>query len=242
MISNVGYRFTVFADYSNLCFSRESMNKIFDAFNGIDIVPAVVQEVSPDAGVSQRMRFVTNDGISIALMSSRIDIDIISGKKEGFLEEEKGKVSSILLQYMTRIYSAFGKMIQDANRMAWGSTFVYFDISSEEKRNFRQRFIQPIRFYRDISVDEFNVCYVGRKKIQITSCDQEEINILTQIIEYVSDNEPRVYGNISGYIISFDINTVPENKKNRFGAQTFDSFINIAREIQKDVGNDFLNV
>lgn len=242
MISNIEYRLTAFADYSNLCFSQENMNKIFEAFEGIELVPAVISEISTEAGTSQRMRFVTNNGISIALMSNRIDIEIISGKKEGFSEEERGKASSTLLQCMTNIYAAFGKIIQNANRLAWGTIFVYFDISTEEKVRFKQRFIQPVHFYEDIGTNEFQVCYVGRKAVQIASFEKEEVNVLAQIREYISDNEPRIYGNISGYMISFDINTVPENKKSRFDKQSFDSFVAIACEIQEEVSGDFLNV
>ena len=242
MISNIEYRLTAFADYSNLCFSQENMNKILGVFERIELLPSVVREISPEGGTSQRMRFVTNNGISITLMSNRIDVDIISDKKEGFLEKGKAQVLSTLLQYMKSIYTAFGNMIQDANRLAWGTIFVYYEITAEEKVKFKQRFMQPVRFYKGIDTDEFQVCYVGRKKVHVAPCGEEDMNILAQIREYVSDDEPRIYGKISGYMISFDINTLPDNKKNRFTVQSFDSFVRIASEIQNDVGRDFLNV
>jgi len=241
MIANIGYRFTTFADYSMLGFSQENMNKIFKACEGIELIPSVIQELAPEIGNSQRMRFITNTGLSIAIMSNRIDIDILSRKKEGFSEEEICKISVLLLKIMSSIYSAFDYEIQNANRLAWCKTCICLDLSQDYKKKFREHFLKPINFYKDILTDEFSVQYCGRKLVKISnnSLTEENINILTTINK---NSYPDGFNEADCYIINFDINTVPENKKNRFDVDSFQSFVKKAQEIQNELEVDFLNV
>ncbi len=241
MIINIGCRFTAFADYSALSFSQERMISILKAFEDFGLIPSVAQEFTPDINDinnSQRMRFVANNGLSIAIMSERIDVEMSSNKREGFSESEKNNAASTLLLCMQKIYSTFARVIQNANRLAWGNNFVYADISSEDKNKFRDRFLQPINFYKEILTDEFNVQYCGRKNLLFdNSLGEEQLNILTSVRKY-----PYIVpSNVDGYLIMFDINTVPENKKTRFSPECFKDFIEKAREIQNEAGEDFLN-
>lgn len=236
MFANIAYRFTAFADYSVLSFSQERMTSMFKAFEDFSLIPSIVPDVISDIN-SPRMRFITDTGLSIAMMSERIDIEIVSKKREGFSESEKDKAASTLLQCIERIYNTFSLIIQDADRLAWGASFVYADISREDKEKFRDRFLKPISFYDGIITDEFNVQYCGRKPVLLNnSLGEEKINILTSVSNYYG-----TLSNIDGYLVMFDINTIPENKKNRFNIEGFKIFIDKARKIQKEAGVNFIN-
>lgn len=239
MIMNIGCRFTAFADYSALSFSQERMTSMFKTFENFNLIPYVVQQFIPDVNNSQRMRFITDKGLSIAIMGERIDIEFSSHDREGFSENEKNNTVSLLLQCMQKIYNNFAHIIPNANRLAWGDNFVYSGISSKEKENFRNYFLKPVSFYEEIITDEFNVQYSGRKKVLFdNSLGEENVNVLTSVMKY-----PYVVpSNIDGYLIMFDINTIPENKKNRFSFEYFQSFIENARKIQCEAERDFLNV
>lgn len=234
MVSTILYRFTTFADYVNLSFSQQNMKKLLDVFADENLIPSVMKEPMPDGRVAQRLRLgAASQLISVSLFSGRINIEMLSDKKEGFGTEQQ-LVIDTMDKYIKKIYYAFENEIQDAYRLAWGVKNVYFEIDEQERKAYRNRFLKENTFYEDCYTDEFMAQYVGARQVQINN-RQEKMNILTTISRWFPDSGLGNAASVDGYGVDFDINTHQAQHKNRFSADVFRQFMNVAVELQEEL-------
>ena len=234
MLSNMLYQFSIFADYSNLDFL-----KILSSFGKLSLVPNVVSRSDDDGRICTGMSFSTSQmPFFIRTFPDRIDVLHIAERKEGFEAQEQGEICERLRSSMHTIENIFSEIIQLANRMAWYTEYVYFGIDYETRMKFKNRFLKDIDFYREKTQPEFMVRYVGKDEKSVNGVN-ERINIVTSIENWRQNILP-VISFSEGYKISIDINTIWENKKNRFSGQNYDDFINVAIDIQNSVKGSVL--
>lgn len=239
MISNISYKLSLFADYMDIAYTNENIFKIMSVFTGENILPGVISEVMQNGNTSKRLQFVSENGaIVVTILSSRIDVEITSLDKSGFTGEEIEQLSEKLQEIIVKIYKAFSDKIPDANRLAWFVTYMNFELSSEEKKNYRNMFVKQIPFYESNMTDEFMVRYSGTKDITINGI-LENVNAITTI-SYIVFNQG-IDAEIDGYKIDFDINTWQGNRKNRFNTDNLSEFVNEARKVQSELEVDFIN-
>ena len=238
MLSNIMCRFSTFADYSNLQYSDQNIKRLSEFISQESFVLNRLMQVdSYNQNVPRIQLIKGNNLLAINFLSERIDIASLSNRLDGFNQNELDDICDKISSYMGKIDELFSDIIQAPNRLAWYTEYVYFDISDDEKKNFRNNFLKDkISIPMDIS-DEFGVKYAWKTNAEITN-KKEDINILATI-----DRFKQLFNtstDIDGYKIGFDINTFWENKKNRFSVDSNVQFINMARDFQKDLREDFL--
>ena len=232
MIANVILRLSCFSDYSVLSYNKDDVISILSTINELNLAPSLIQEVLPNGQVSQRMQFVSQNGLLvITIGTGRIDIQRSSDEKAGFASENLNSIGGDLNSLMLSILSIFSSRVSLPNRLAWFSTKMYYDISEEEKKEFRDKFIKRLSFFDENRLDDMTVRY-GAKRIITIGDRQEKTNVLTTINQFSS------VGNaidIDGYQIDYDINTWQGNRINRFRDNDLFLFIENAIAIQQEL-------
>lgn len=239
MVSSIFIKLSSFGDYSDITYNNEYLMRVLNEFSGTDFLPGVAQEILPDSTISSRIQLRSPSGSDIiTILSTRIDIEFASDRKEGFTKKEQSEIKNKGTQYLKWIYDAFKDIIPDANRMAWFVTYMLFEIDETEKIHFRDKYLKTTNFYSSDMTDEFGVRYSGRKSYKDASFS-DDFNIITTINKW---NSSVGLNQVDGYKIEFDINTIKENKKNRFNNSSFELFVNAAIHYQEKLEEDFINV
>lgn len=238
MISNVVYRLSCFADYSQIKYNNNDVIEVLKAFESVELTPRAIQEILPYGEVSSRMQFAGDNGLLlISIAGERIDIHITAKEKKGFSDEEISSVESKLREYMSKILSIFGGRMPLPYRLAWFTSYVYFELTDDEKAQYRDKFLKEIDFFEENRLDDISVRYGARRDVDINGV-KERFNVLTTIHEYVSNFG--IENEINGFQIDYDINTWQGNRINRFKSEDIDSFIREACLIQKDLNKEVL--
>lgn len=53
MVSNISYKLSAFADYTNISYTSEKIMRAINAFKGLDFLPNVISEMLADGSASQ---------------------------------------------------------------------------------------------------------------------------------------------------------------------------------------------
>lgn len=199
MIANIMYKFSIFGDFTQLKYSSENMKNMLDVKSEKALLPNVISQIGVSGGAEQRMQLVSNDHtIILSVLQERIDIEIYSDKQEGFRDEEINKIMDTLGSIMEQINNVFQDNIPLANRMALVTSYVYFDVSDEDKLRFRNRFVKPLDFYKETMTDEFFVNLVGNITYNINNRD-EKMNVVTVINRLFPSVGKGIDGPADGY-------------------------------------------
>lgn len=238
MVSNITYRLSCFADYSQLTYKKEDVIAVLNNFDSVMLMPSIISEALSDREVSQRMQFLAQGGLLlITIASQRIDVQITSNDKSGFDSESITRVYKDLLDNMKKILSIFVERVAEPYRLAWFTSYVYFDQTKEEKENFRNKFLNELDFFKEGRLDDINAVYGARRDIKIGD-REERLNVLTTVSRYLAgigtDKE------VDGFQIDYDINTWQGNRKNRFSLKELDEFVYGSVEIQNTLNKEIL--
>ena len=239
MLANIQYRLSCFADYSVLSYNKEDLIAILNQFSDVVLTPSTFKEVLANGLVSQRMQFVSSNGLlSINIGAGRIDVQITSNEKSGFAREQTDDIGAKLFDYLKRLLLRLGDKVSYPNRLAWYTTYVYFDLSETDNVAFRNRFLHELEFFKNNRLDDMIAQYGGRRVIDFSG-RTEKINILTTINRYYSQAVvPNV--EIEGYQIDYDINTWQGDMRNRFDLNAVNDFICKAIMLQKELDKEVL--
>ena len=239
MISNVMVRLSVFADYSMLVYDRKDVVKIMECFDEYNLAPSQVMEVDLNGISVPRMMFVGLDNyFSIVIFGNRIDITRVSERKQGFDSDEIADIKTLFVKTYDRLYDIFGKRIPIPYRLAWFTNYVYFEINAEQRRAFRDRFLNRIDFFEENRLDDMLAKYGTRRKEKINDQD-EQINVLTTLKRWEANSGIEQIAD--GYCMELDINTWQNNRVNRFQSKDVDVFMDIAENYQKNVKEEVFN-
>lgn len=237
-VSNIVYKLSSFADYNDLDYNKEDVIKILNSFDDPTFAPSVVSEIRADGSVKQRMQFTAQNGLFIiAINSGRIDIQRTSNEKSGFPAEKLPEVKKCLMESLTKLYDIFGSRVSIPSRLAWNTSYVYFDITDEKKEAYRNKFLKELDFFKENRLEDTVIRYAGQRVVSI-SAENERINVLATINSYISD--PGTDIEVNGFRIDYDINTWQGNHRNRFEIGSFAEFVDRAIEIQSALNKEVL--
>ena len=238
MIANVLYRFSIFADFQFITYNKQNIIKLLKVFDNEEFLPSVIQELLPTGVIAQRIQLIAKDGFSsITFLSERIDIQIIASRKEGFNNVEIKSNKDLLANYMKTIYDVFSDVIPEANRLAWIVDYVNFELTSEQKSLFKNRFQKELPFFKEGETEDMLIRYSAKKRSSVNN-KEEVFNVITTIGKWLTN--PQTELEIDGYKIEYDINTDGNNKKNRFDKESFDDFISKASAFQEEMNKEFV--
>lgn len=239
MLSNIKYRVSLFADYSNIFFSNDNVRVLLDEFQIKDFYPSVIPEINSVGNKHQGIMLCNkNNTFSVSVMAERVDVTIISELKRGFDKEELEDIYNVLELSVDNIYKSFGDIIQDAYRFAWYTEYAYFQIDEKAKEDYRDRFIKKIDCLEGKNTTEFAVQYAAREETQIQ--DKKEImNLIVNINRLLPS--PGISNGVDGFLISFDINSHQSLRKNRINSSNIKDYIFAALPFQTELSGGFLD-
>lgn len=238
IVANISCKLSCIGNYASLTYNKDDVISILSSIDDPMLSPSIIQEINPTGQVTQRMQFVTNNGLVVfAIHSDRIDITVTSDKKQGFSNHDKVVAKEKIVSLMEKILSIFYDRVDAPNRLAWNPTYVIFETTDEEKRQYRNRFVKEVSFFQEKPLDEFLVRYATRKEYSINDKD-ELFNVLTTISSVISD--PGSEKDITGYKVEYDINTWQGNKKCRFDYNDIKTFVQKSIDVQIALDKEFL--
>lgn len=237
-VANIIYKLSSFADYNILDYNKDDVIKILGAFDDPTLAPGIATEIRVDGLVKQRMQFTAQNGLfQMAVNSGRIDIQLVSNEKYGFLSEKLPVIKKQLTDSLVRLYEIFGSRAPIPHRLAWNTSYVYFEIDDNEKNEYRNKFLRELDFFKENRLDDTVIRYAGQRISAIGSTN-ERVNVLVTINSYVTD--PGIDIEINGFKIDYDINTWQGNRRNRFEVKSFSEFVERASEIQNALNEEIL--
>ena len=239
MLSNIKYRVSLFADYSNIYYSNDNIKVLLDKFQMKDLYPSIIPEINAVGNNHQGIMLCNkNNTYSVSVMTERVDVTIISELKSGFDEEDKKDIYNVLKMSVDNIYKSFEDIIQDAYRFALYTEYAYFQIDETTKEEFRDRFIKKVDCLEEKITTEFAVQYAAREETEIRE-KKELFNLITNISRLMP--APGISNGVDGFLISFDINSHQSIRKNRINSSNIEDYIYAAIPFQAELSEGFLN-
>lgn len=240
MISNITYKLSCFADYAQLEYNKDDIINILNAFKDAILIPSVIPEFNQTGRKSQRMHFLTSDGLmEISIMSSRIDIQITSNDRKGFPQKAISEIKDKLNLFMNKLYDIFSRKISLPNRLAWFTTYVFFEVDESEKILFRNKFLKTLPFFEKNRLDDLLIRYGAQRQFSISG-QEEDINVITTISPYYAFLGTEL--EVNGYGVDIDINTSQFNARNRFESNSIGLFCDNAINVQEELINEIFPV
>ncbi len=237
-IANIVCKLSSFANYTDLNYDKDDVIKILGAFDDPSLAPSVVSEFRADGVVKQRMHFTAQNGLSFfQINSDRIDIQMTSNEKSGFSVDKLPEVRCYLCETLEKLYGVFSDRAPIPYRLAWNTSYVYFEITSEQKDEYRNKFLRELDFFKDNRLDDTIIRYAGRREALIRKAT-EKLNVLATINSFLA--EPGTENAIDGFKIDYDINTWQGNRRNRFCIESFAEFIEKAVIIEGELNKELL--
>lgn len=241
------YRISMFGDFGSISANPENMQYFFEYFKGKDMLPSVYQEVqlnvptnngkSPTLSSNiQRIMLLSTDGnTKFVIGSNRIDYELSITEDIKLSEEQL----SNLHQNIAYAYSAiFERYRTNAFRLALNADSIIVELSPEAYDLFMSKYTNPISLYNNSPMDEWSTRLMVRKN-QLFNNGSEDFNIITIIQKQVfTKNIDGVPKPTSGFGISIDINTVPENNIARFSATNLEEFFKISENWWNNIINE----
>lgn len=237
MVSNISYRLIAFADYSNIRYDNDTAALLTSKFSEDQY--NFSQILDPNAMGQLIPGFALVPGINInspiiTVFPGKIDIRVGSNRKEGFSTDEQITAGNILCDYFKRFSNCFGDKLQDSNRLALITEYVYFEIGNTEKGAFRDKFINAPACYDGKKTDEMVVKIFGKDRKTFNGRD-EDINFITTVDRWFPGGGIGMTASVDGYRVELDLNTSPENKKNRFEASAIPEFVEQMQKLKAEV-------
>ena len=245
MFSNVIYKLSTFSDYSSISYNQDDTFTFIKSLSDFNLVPSIYQEILPNGSLSRRLHFLGNNGLLIMINSGRIDIQLTSDKKEGFDKEAISSIKEIFIKIYNCIFSLWGEIVSNPNRLAWYTSCVYFEITENQKADYRNRFLKEISFFKEDRLDDIKIGsgQYNKKGEEIKIYKYQDLNEKINIITTINRIEENLDSDapIDGYRIDYDINTWQNNKRNRFSCENIETFMNISTDLQQKLDEEFLH-
>jgi hypothetical protein len=203
--------------------NQSNISQMMGVFADKGLVPTTYHEVSTITLIPQ-LRFSLqspNNEWNIHFGVDRIDItknatDAI-GNNIGTIEQFCADVSD----FFTKILS---KQVQHANRIALSSHLILKEMKEEVLNDIYLKIFNPVQTYYDHKPTEWNSRVISRIQKKINSSDEifNFVSEINRINGQLNINQKEV--SIDRIAINMDINSIPTNTINRFGAVEMTDF------------------
>lgn len=239
------YRFSLFGDFNRFTPTTNNIIKWSQAFQekGYDFLPSVINSSIPvfpltpaqPNDVDNRLQFTSSKGDYIVrILSKRIDVEstLLETEEVG---NKLTEISGVLNTLIT--------IISDALDNPRGTRLAFFvDALSPERENCDYNKIYA-KLNMGLSVNNSDNCiewhhrFNERVELSVGS-ENESCNSIITLESAILNTQDKTSGQISeikGVHISADINTLPENRNERFDASNLIQFCSNAKDTFCDV-------
>jgi len=195
--------------------STDNISQMMSLFADKGLIPTTHLEGSPIIPSIPQMRFIlhsTNNEWHI-----HFGIDRIAITKN--MTDAKGNNLGTIEQFCTDAASFFFRILakhpQQANRLALSSEVILKEMSEDKFNSVYTRLFNPIPLHEKNRPVEWNSTMVSRMQKQVCSTD-ETLNFISTIgrAGRLENQTPPIP--IDRIFVKLDINTIPNNTKNRF--------------------------
>lgn len=231
----------VFGDFSEFEINSKSILELMDILKDYEIIPNVVDEFQieimnnvPTQKVVKRLQLIsTKKRLIINLSKSNIiveadpqidrDSDTAQINIKEFILEAKNIINSLI--------KIVGKV---GNRISLVTTY----LDETDISNKFEKYAKPNELFIGKDVFEWNVRSVIRENVDISN-NTETLNVISNIYRskgFVGSNFPIPSNNqFDGVLYEIDINTIPENVKQRINNDFINSFYDIALSFKEKI-------
>ncbi|MEG9198753.1 hypothetical protein [Lactococcus lactis] len=234
MRADVSYQLSVFGNFKTISPDQKTINAMMTSLKEYDMVPSVYQEgeVSFSPANPDKLHSTTVDRLS--MISANNDVKISFGVERIDVTHEAKSLDDPLLQIeLPRLLDILKKSIKNLSfyRIAI-NTNTFFD--KPDSDTIIQHSKSKIKYYDNF--DEFFLRVNKRDKFNINNVEEETNLILTsqKAPEVIALNSKQ-FTLDNGWLIHFDINTVPENMTDRFGIEEVSTFISQASDMKEEI-------
>ncbi|GAB6395524.1 MAG: hypothetical protein MdMp024_1836 [Bacteroidales bacterium] len=198
--------------------SSDNISQMMGLFADKGLIPTTYSEVSPITPIPQ-LRFTlqsTNNEWNLNFGFDRIAITKnmtdAKGNNLGTIEQFCADASGFFTQILS-------KHSQQANRLALSSDIILKEMPESMLYDIYTKLFNPIPLHADNKPVEWSSMTVSRMQKQVCSTN-EDFNFISTIRRrngLINQNPPIPLITIDRISINIDINTIPNNTKNRFG-------------------------
>lgn len=236
---NTKFQIVLFGSFEDIDPSIENMKFFFNTFSDKGFIPNVVNEVNLKVTNNDfksdninRVSLVKNDGEFIVKINTGT-IELIVNNKNVEGVENQPNIDDFVTESIEIIKTIVTQFPKKFKRIGLVTQYFIKNLSVPKTHN---EFSSEIEFMRNKRLVEFNQRILIREPKNISN-SYEEFNISKDIKlgkQVINRNNlsPSV---VEGFLITLDINTVPENLNFRFDTNSITEFTEIALEINNTI-------
>jgi hypothetical protein len=241
---NLKFTLVLFGSYASITPDLENVQYFVSELFKKEFVPSFFDEVSVKIATNKDLNQTTNtrrialnkiNGTwGVRLHSDRIEIEY---KNLPFLSSSSANAIGLNLEEFKKEAVEILSIIEKkfTNRHNRIGIIITHQIDSKSSNLLKKSSSKKLSTLESEEIVEWSQKVLIRKKYNIND-KQETVNISKDIAQgknilVINNNQIK----IEDAILTFDINTIPENKDNRFDAATVQSFLDIANTLQKQL-------
>lgn len=239
MRADVSYQLSVFGNFKTISPEPKTINKMMNLLKDYDMVPSVYQEgeINFSPANPDKLQSTTVDRLS--MISATNDIKISFGVERIDVTHEAKSIDNPLSKIeLPRLLEILNKAVNNLSfyRIAINTT-TFFDKPNSDAIIKHSK--SKIKYYDNF--DEFFLRVNKRDEFIINDVEEETNLILTsqKAPEIIALND-KPFTLDNGWMIHFDINTIPEKTEDRFGIEEVSTFISQASDMKEKIISDLV--
>ncbi|MCU7363667.1 hypothetical protein [Lactococcus petauri] len=239
MRKDVTYQLSVFGDFRDITPDTDTISQMMESLKSYNMVPSVYQEGKVNFNPSNPEKVYSESVDRLGMISSDNSLNISFGLDRIDITADAPSINNPLDDtILSKVMDIFRKTINDLSfsRIALNTTSFFTENDSEKICEHSQ---SNIGFYNNF--EELSLRLNKKQDFEING-KNEQVNVIL-----ISQMSPEVFKGTAppiplsnGWMIQFDINTTPENIKNRFGSKAVEDFMNIAKNTKERIIGELL--
>lgn len=234
---------SIFIAAEDITPTPETISVLLNLFRDKGFLPSTYQEIGVGTGLGPQIRLRLNSPNNEWLVDfdmQRIDIQKLPTTSKG---RNIGNVEAFVndaQNFFSRILSHFGKK---GHRLSLVTSGLLPEMSGQQIDTvYTKIFSNSISFYDTNRPFEWKSRFLSKVTTDMNGTE-EEFNVITNIGRIRGQSvDPAAPAKLDRIEISFDINTSPDNKDTRFGAESLNNFFNKALSLRQIILDDLRGV
>jgi hypothetical protein len=243
MFSELVYNVSVFGDFSSIIPTPESVIKMTQSLSKYNMIPTTFQEIqiTPLPGVisspQDRLQMLSKDNqLTVIFGANRIDINRNAETEGGFDKNKMNDYNKIAMDILELCVD--DKIRYD--RIALNTISILSELTRQQSEVLLKKIQPSIDYYS--SINEITLRVNKQNTLKIANNSNELINF---ILNFQRVSGQMVFGNKAiplenDFVVSFDLNTNPINKTQRFSSNDVLTFLELVCTDRHKVINELM--
>jgi len=230
------YQASIFVNIGDILPNTDNITKLLNVFRDKELIPNTFNQLTA-TGPQLRLQLTSPSGEwIITFAANRIDVHKNPVDLKGDNLGELSVFCSDVIDFFRKIINLYKKK---PHRIAIISSYMLHEMEEVALNKIYQNLFKSPQFYTDNPPVEWNWRSVSRTKLKVVGSSIEELNAITVIHRLQGEirtmNEVKSIDRIS---MSFDINTIPQNKESRFTIKGIENYFTKIHPIHNNLLNE----